>query len=482
MSYDFIPHGDGTPVHEDVVYELEQYPEDKTEKDLERHVAPAIRGAHEGLPARDRRRAASRWPTSSRATSRRRPASWRTSRCSSAARCSGTTRAGIVRRRRGQPAAAPALPLALDPPGRRHEHRDPDQRVPAATCTAARASTSSTSRASSPRSTAGAITCRSCASATSGSARRTCRSRGSSRRSPLPAQDPRHAKFFATLLQDLVMSGTLAAADVVHCHTWYSHFAGCLVKVLQGIPLVLTTHSLEPHRPWKVEQLGTAYHASTWIERTAYENADGVVAVSASMRRDVQALYGVAPERIRVIHNGIDLQQYRPTPDPGRARRVRHRPRHAVRAVRRPHHAAEGDHPPGQRHQVLPSGSAGRAVRGRARHAGDRAGDGRRGRAGAGRDRDADHLDPGDAVEGEGHRALHARGDLRLPVGVRAVRHHQPRGDGVRNAGRRVGGGRDSGGRGPRRDGAARAVGGDRLERTSSRGTRSSSRATSPRA
>jgi glycogen synthase len=88
------------------------------------------------------------------------------------------------------------------------------------------------------------------------------------------------------------------------------------VKVLQGIPLVLTTHSLEPHRPWKVEQLGTAYQASTWIERTAYANADGVVAVSASMRHDVQALYGVSPERIRVIHNGIDLRQYRPTPDP----------------------------------------------------------------------------------------------------------------------------------------------------------------------
>jgi glycogen synthase len=133
---------------------------------------------------------------------------------------------------------------------------------------------------------------------------------------PLPAQDPRHAKFFATLLQDLVMSGTLGAADIVHCHTWYTHFAGCLVKVLHGIPLVLTTHSLEPHRPWKVEQLGTAYHASTWIERTAYQNADGVVAVSASMRRDVQALYGVPPDRIRVIHNGIDLRQYRPTPDP----------------------------------------------------------------------------------------------------------------------------------------------------------------------
>jgi starch synthase len=134
--------------------------------------------------------------------------------------------------------------------------------------------------------------------------------------SDLPAQDPRHAKFFATLLQNLAMSGTLDDIDLVHCHTWYTHFGGCLVKQLHDVPLVLTTHSLEPHRPWKEEQLGSAYRASTWVERTAYHNADGVVAVSASMRQDVQSLYGVAPERIRVIHNGIDLQQYRPTPSP----------------------------------------------------------------------------------------------------------------------------------------------------------------------
>jgi alpha-maltose-1-phosphate synthase len=132
----------------------------------------------------------------------------------------------------------------------------------------------------------------------------------------LPARDARHAKLFATLAQNLVMSGRLADIDIVHCHTWYTHFAGCLVKQLQGVPLVLTTHSLEPHRPWKVEQLGTAYHASTWVERTAYRAADGVVAVSEAMKHDVQSLYGVPPERIRVIHNGIDLEQYRPTPDP----------------------------------------------------------------------------------------------------------------------------------------------------------------------
>ena len=132
----------------------------------------------------------------------------------------------------------------------------------------------------------------------------------------LPARDARHRKFFETIAQNLVMSGTLDDVDVVHCHTWYSHYAGCLVKQLQGVPLVLTTHSLEPHRPWKVEQLGSAYHASSWVERTAYQNADGVIAVSQAMRHDVQELYGVRPERIRVIHNGIDLEQYRPTPNP----------------------------------------------------------------------------------------------------------------------------------------------------------------------
>ena len=79
---------------------------------------------------------------------------------------------------------------------------------------------------------------------------------------------------------------------------------------------MLTTHSLEPHRPWKVEQLGTAYDVSSWVERVAYQSADGVIAVSESMSRDVHEAYGVARDRIRVIHNGIDLQQYRPTPDP----------------------------------------------------------------------------------------------------------------------------------------------------------------------
>ncbi len=130
-----------------------------------------------------------------------------------------------------------------------------------------------------------------------------------------PAYDERHQKLMDTLQRNLVMAGTVAEADVVHCHTWYAHLAGCLVKQLAGARLVLTTHSLEPHRPWKVEQLGTAYHASSWIEKTAYENADGVVAVSAAMRQDVHALYGVPLENIAVIPNGIDPDEYRPTFD-----------------------------------------------------------------------------------------------------------------------------------------------------------------------
>jgi len=131
----------------------------------------------------------------------------------------------------------------------------------------------------------------------------------------LDAQDPRHAKLLDTLQRDLIMAGKVGAADIVHCHTWYTHFAGCLVKQLQGAKLVLTTHSLEPHRPWKVEQLGTAYFASSWLERTAFQNADGVVAVSEAMKRDVHSLYGVPQERIRVIPNGIDPDEYRSTPN-----------------------------------------------------------------------------------------------------------------------------------------------------------------------
>ncbi|MBN1595466.1 glycogen synthase [candidate division FCPU426 bacterium] len=129
------------------------------------------------------------------------------------------------------------------------------------------------------------------------------------------AKDLRHGKFLDTMLKDIVMSGHVGDIDIIHCHTWYSHFAGLLAKQLHGVPLVLTTHSLEPHRPWKMEQLGSAYYASSWIEKVAYENADGVIAVSEAMKNDVHALYGVPVGKIRVIHNGIDINEFKPTPD-----------------------------------------------------------------------------------------------------------------------------------------------------------------------
>ncbi|HYE57315.1 MAG TPA: glycogen synthase [Rhodothermales bacterium] len=136
----------------------------------------------------------------------------------------------------------------------------------------------------------------------------------------IPASTPQHGKLFDTLGRNLVMAGRVGRADVVHAHTWYAHFGGVLVQQLTGARLVLTTHSLEPHRPWKVEQLGTAYNASTWIERHTYASADGVIAVAEAMKRDVLALYDVDPARVAVIPNGVDPEEFRPRPDPDRAR------------------------------------------------------------------------------------------------------------------------------------------------------------------
>ena len=100
-------------------------------------------------------------------------------------------------------------------------------------------------------------------------------------------------------------------ADLVHCHTWYSHFGGILAKMNYGLPLVITTHSLEPLRPWKREQLGGGYDFSVWIEKTALEMADAVIAVSAQTKSDIERLFHVRPERLHIIYNGIDLEEYR---------------------------------------------------------------------------------------------------------------------------------------------------------------------------
>ncbi len=130
-----------------------------------------------------------------------------------------------------------------------------------------------------------------------------------------PSQDPRQQKLLDTLFRNVLMTEMARGADIVHCHTWYTSLAGCLIKEILNIPLVITTHSLEPQRPWKEEQLGSAYWASTWLERTAYENADGVIATSGAMEKAVLDLYHVPFEKVRVIPNGIDVNQYRPTFD-----------------------------------------------------------------------------------------------------------------------------------------------------------------------
>jgi glycogen synthase len=100
-------------------------------------------------------------------------------------------------------------------------------------------------------------------------------------------------------------------ADIVHCHTWYTHFGGILARKNYGIPLVITVHSLEPLRPWKREQLAGGYDFSLWVEKTALELADAIIAVSGETKRDIERLFDVDPGRVHVIYNGIDLDQYR---------------------------------------------------------------------------------------------------------------------------------------------------------------------------
>ncbi|GAD33317.1 glycosyltransferase [Microbacterium sp. TS-1] len=120
-----------------------------------------------------------------------------------------------------------------------------------------------------------------------------------------------------TLGTDLEIVGDVAGADVVHSHTWYANFAGHLASLLHGIPHVVTAHSLEPLRPWKAEQLGGGYAVSSYIEKTAYENAAAVIAVSDGMRRDILRSYpDLDPEKVSVIYNGIDVESWRPVDDP----------------------------------------------------------------------------------------------------------------------------------------------------------------------
>ena len=117
---------------------------------------------------------------------------------------------------------------------------------------------------------------------------------------------------FGALQRCLDWNTTAIDADIVHLHTWYTHLGGIVAKLNYGIPLVLTVHSLEPLRPWKRDQLGGGYDFSCWVEKTAIEMADAVIAVSGETKRDILRLFNVDAEKVHVIYNGIDLEEYKP--------------------------------------------------------------------------------------------------------------------------------------------------------------------------
>lgn len=120
-----------------------------------------------------------------------------------------------------------------------------------------------------------------------------------------------------TMATDLSMVGDVAGSSLVHSHTWYANFAGHVAGQLHGIPHLITAHSLEPLRPWKAEQLGGGYRVSSWVERTAYEAASGIIAVSHGMRADILRAYPqIDPAKVSVVHNGIDLSAFQSASNP----------------------------------------------------------------------------------------------------------------------------------------------------------------------
>jgi alpha-maltose-1-phosphate synthase len=116
---------------------------------------------------------------------------------------------------------------------------------------------------------------------------------------------------------DLEIANNLQNVNVIHSHTWYANMAGHFGSLLHGIPHVITAHSLEPLRPWKADQLGGGYQISSWAEKSAYESADAIIAVSDGMRADVLAAYpSVDPTKVLTIRNGVDVDRFKPTVDP----------------------------------------------------------------------------------------------------------------------------------------------------------------------
>jgi starch synthase len=134
---------------------------------------------------------------------------------------------------------------------------------------------------------------------------------------PLPADFNDANGALQTLAVDLSMVSDIAGADLVHSHTWYANFAGHVAATLHGIPHLITAHSLEPLRPWKEDQLGGGYRLSSWIEKTAYEGATGIIAVSDGMRKDILRAYPqLDPNKVSVVHNGIDLEAFQAADNP----------------------------------------------------------------------------------------------------------------------------------------------------------------------
>jgi len=133
---------------------------------------------------------------------------------------------------------------------------------------------------------------------------------------PVPAEFASSNPALSTMAVDLLIAGDTAGADLVHSHTWYANFAGFTAKRLHGMPHVVTAHSLEPLRPWKAEQLGGGYRLSSWVEHSAFADADAVIAVSDGMRRDILRSYPhLDPARVEVVYNGIDLADWAPSHD-----------------------------------------------------------------------------------------------------------------------------------------------------------------------
>ena len=127
------------------------------------------------------------------------------------------------------------------------------------------------------------------------------------------AEGPAFAPALETLSIGLAMARDPIDAQVAHAHTWYADMAGVWIRTLHRVPLIVTLHSMEPLRPWKADQLGSGYLLSSWIEKTAVETADRVIAVSAQMREDILRHFAVDPAKVSVIHNGIDLERFRRT-------------------------------------------------------------------------------------------------------------------------------------------------------------------------